>query len=147
MIYSYSNTRRLSQIHAIPNEAERLHHERKYYSEILKDPVAMKEHMEEARTGYERSLQVSGDILEKQVATFENCVFAGNAVGPEGVLTQDGIIFVASSSNEVILKNCIFKNNSYGSPVNGVSRPLQQFVFLFLRSSVYLYLIYVFSLS
>jgi hypothetical protein len=106
----------------MPNKAERLYHERKYYSNVLEDPAAMKEYVEDARASYDRALQVGGDIIEKQVVTFENCVFVNNSVGPEGGLTQDGVIYVASPSNELIIKNCTFKNNDFGDPVNGVSR-------------------------
>lgn len=127
ILYSFKNVRRLSQINAMPNEAQRIYHEKKYYSDILKDPDALKEYMDDARESYNRALQVGGDIIEKQTVTFDNCLFIDNSVGPEGLLTQDGVIYVASPSNEVIIKNCTFKNNDYANPVNGVGRYFKVF--------------------
>jgi hypothetical protein len=129
ILYAFKNTRRLSQISAMPNEDQRIYHQKKYYSDILKDPVALKEYMENARETYDRALQVGGDVIQVQTVTFEDCLFIGNSVGPEGVLTQDGVIFVASPSNVVILKNCTFQDNDYGSPVNGVCHFLAHCVY------------------
>jgi hypothetical protein len=104
----------------MPNEAQRLYHQKKYYSDIMKDPDALKEYVEEAQESYDRALQVGGDTIEVQTVNFENCLFIGNSVGPEGQLTQDGVIYVASPSNIVNIQNCTFKNNNFASPVNGV---------------------------
>jgi hypothetical protein len=84
--------------------------------------MVTKESKKNSDTFYDRSLQVGGDVIKKQSVTFENCLFVGNSVGPEGVSTYDGIITVVSSSNDVTIKNCTFQNNAYGDPVNGVSR-------------------------
>ena len=76
------------------------------------------------RVKNQRELQVSGDVLQRQVVTFDNCIFRHNGNGPEGSLTQDGIMEAFSKFNDIIIKNSTFENNDFSQPVNGVRAQL-----------------------
>ena len=65
-----------------------------------------------------RDLQANED-LTRQVVTFENCLFRDNAAGPETETSYDGLI-TAYPLNDIVLKSCIFQNNSYAKPSKGV---------------------------
>jgi hypothetical protein len=84
--------------------------------------VATNQYEVDGNAFFDRTLQVGGDVIETQSVTFENCLFIGNTVGPDGAGTFAGIMTVISASNEVTIKNSTFQSNSYGDPVNGVSR-------------------------
>jgi hypothetical protein len=66
---------------------------------------------------------VGGALPRLQVVTFDRCLFVNNKSGPQGRLTQDGVIEAFSFSNSVIIKDTVFDNNDYSQPVNGVSLP------------------------
>jgi hypothetical protein len=90
-----------------------------FHSNILKDATS-NQYQKEAHTLHRRELLNGGDFLERQVVTFENCLFQNNSIGPEGDGTNDGVIYTLLSSNDLILKSCTFKNNNYAAPLNGV---------------------------
>jgi hypothetical protein len=102
----------------------KLGHLLNHYSNLMKDTKALAEHNDANRRSHQRALQVGGDVMERQTVTFENCLFISNSAGPEGPLTQDGLIYIAEVSNSVIIKNCIFENNDFSKPANGVSSDL-----------------------
>ena len=92
----------------------------KYYYDILHNPVAFQKFKNDAERSHQRRLQ-GGELLEMQSVTIDGCVFENNRHGPDSVLTIDGIIYLAAASNELVLKNSIFRNNTFTTPVNGVS--------------------------
>jgi hypothetical protein len=126
MYYSFTSTRRLSEIDAMPDGTNKLGHLLNYYSNLMKDPKALAEQNDANRRGHQTALRVGGDVMERQTVTFENCLFISNSAGPEGPLTQDGLIYIAEVSNSVIIKNCIFENNDFSKPANGVSSDLMR---------------------
>jgi hypothetical protein len=121
VIYSYAgaSSRKLKAIMAIPEgNNKKVGRLIKYYSEILHDPVALAKYRDDAERGHERQLQ--GDIIKMQTVTVDGCLFEDNDQGPDSVLTIDGLIYVAGPSNQLTVKNSIFRRNSFTSPVNGV---------------------------
>jgi hypothetical protein len=129
MFYSFTTTRRLSEINAMSDGTKKLGHLLNYYSSLMKDPKALAEHNEANRRSYQRALQVGGDVIERQTVTLDNCLFISNSAGPEGALTQDGLIYIAEVSNSVIIKNTTFENNDFSKPANGVSSDLMRVQF------------------
>jgi hypothetical protein len=129
MYYSFTSTRRLSEINAMPDGTNRLGQLLNYFSNLMKDSKALAEHNDANRRGHQRALQIGVGVMERQTVTFENCLFISNSAGPEGPLTQDGLIYVAEVSNSVIIKNCIFENNDFSKPANGVSSDLMRLQF------------------
>jgi hypothetical protein len=91
----------------------------KYYSDLLRNPKALAKYTADAARSHDRRLQ-GGDILEMQDVTFDSCLFESNKIGPDSTLTIDGIIYVASKFNSLIVKNSVFKDNDFSVPVNGV---------------------------
>jgi hypothetical protein len=103
----------------MPEESDKMGQLMKYYHDILHDPIAFQKFKDDAARSHQRRLQ-GGDILELQNVTMDGCLFENNRHGPDGILTIDGIIYVAAASNELHIRNSIFRNNSFTKPVNGV---------------------------
>jgi hypothetical protein len=129
MWYSLASTRRLSEINAMSDGANKLGHLLNYYSNLMKDPKALGEYNEANRRSHQRALQVGGGAIKRQTVTFDNCLFTSNSAGPDGEITQDGLIYVSEISNELIVKNTTFENNDFSKPVNGVSSYLMRLQF------------------
>jgi hypothetical protein len=100
-------------------ESDTMGHLMKYYYDVLHDPAAFQKFKDDAARSHQRRLQ-GGDILRFQIVTIDGCVFENNYHGPDGVLTIDGLIYVAAASNELHIRNSIFRGNSFTKPVNGV---------------------------
>ena len=92
----------------------------KYYHDILHDPAEFQKFKNDATRSHQRRLQ-GGETLELQNVTIDGCIFENNRHGPDNVLTIDGMIYVAAASNVLTVRNSIFRNNSFTTPVNGVS--------------------------
>ena len=92
----------------------------KYYYDILHDPIEFQKFKDDAARSHQRRLQ-GGGILELQNVTFDGCLFENNGHGPESLATFDGMINVASPSNELHMRDTIFRNNIFTNSVKGVS--------------------------
>lgn len=103
----------------MPEETDKMGLVMKYYHDIMHDPVAFQKFKDDSARSHQRRLQ-GGEIVEVQNVTIDGCVFENNRHGPDGILTIDGIIYVAAASNELHIRNSIFRSNSFTKPVNGV---------------------------
>ena len=86
---------------------------------MLHDPASFEGFHENALRNHKRNLQ-GGDVLELQTVTIDGCLFENNRHGPNTELTKDGMIHISDPSNELIVINTIFRNNSFAEPVDGV---------------------------
>jgi hypothetical protein len=120
LLFSYVSSRRLKAIAAMQEEGDNMGRLMKYYYDILHDPAAFQKFKDDAARSHQRRLQ-GGDILELQNVTIDGCVFEDNRHGPDSILTIDGMIYLAAASNALTIKNTIFRNNVFTTPVNGVS--------------------------
>jgi hypothetical protein len=89
--------------------------------EALEEHGKVKRGEIEAPKGVDRALQSTGDEL-RQIVTFEGCVFDGNEQDEFSDYTEYGIITIRTDSNDLIIKNTVFRNNLFGNEeVAGVS--------------------------
>ena len=90
------------------------------YYNIFRNPIEFQKFKDDAARSHQRRLQ-GGGILELQNVTFDGCLFENNGHGPESLATFDGMINVASPSNELHMRDTIFRNNIFTNSVKGVS--------------------------
>jgi hypothetical protein len=75
----------------------------------------------EAPEGVDRALQSTEDS-PRQVVLFDDCVFDANQQDEFRDFTEFGLITIRTDTNDVTIKNTIFRNNLFGNEeVAGVS--------------------------
>jgi hypothetical protein len=136
IIYTPLTTnRKLNAIASLPNGRDKTKCIMTYYQSILQDPVTLESLKEDDSMSHQRRLQ-SGDSLELQKVTVEGCIFENNGQGPATPITINGVIWLASANNELVLSNSIFRNNTYTEPTDGVRCFLSLY---FTKSPLFLY--------
>ena len=120
ILYSYQETRKLNAIDSLPNFRDMTSHMMTFHQNILHDPIAFQKFKEDnTARSHQRRVQ-SGENFELQKVTVEGCIFENNMHGPDSRMTISGVIGLVGASNELIISNSIFRNNTYTEPTNGV---------------------------
>ena len=100
----------------------------KYYADLLSKPNALSTSHENPSRSRNRLLQ-EGEVSATQNVTIEGCLFENNFRGSESSFAVNGVIYLATASNQITIKNSIFRNNDFANQENGVPVSLR-FAFL-----------------
>lgn len=87
----------------------------KYYADLLSNTTLEKETSRSAQ----RILQ-QGEVSKTQSVTVDGCLFENNFRGSESSFAINGVFYLATASNQLTIKNSIFRNNDFANQDAGV---------------------------
>lgn len=90
----------------------------KYYADVLSNPKALASFEREASRNQNRLLQ-EGEAIAMQKVTVDGCLFESNVRGSGVGFSFNGVIYLATVSNQITIKNSIFRNNNYANQADG----------------------------
>jgi hypothetical protein len=127
---SCSRMRQLRTISSATGYEDQHSRTMKYYTDVLGNPKALVGLQREASSSRNRLLQQGEEIMTQRV-TLDGCLFENNFRGSESALTFNGVIYLATTSNQITIKNSIFRNNNFANEVDGVpvSYPIRRSFF------------------
>ena len=97
-----------------------------YYTDVLSDTEVLASLQREASKDRNRLLQ-DGEEIKTQRVTLDGCLFDSNFRGSDSRFTFNGVIYLATASNQITIKNSFFRNNNFANQADGV--PVSVFEF------------------
>jgi hypothetical protein len=116
---SCSSTRQLKTVKSTSGTGTHHSYVSKYYIDLLGNPKALASLQREASRSRNRCLQDNKEI-KTQLVTLDGCLFDNNFRGSESGYTFNGVIYLATASNDINVKNTIFRNNNFANRADGV---------------------------
>lgn len=92
----------------------------KYYTDVLNNPKVIASFQRDATRSRNRLLQ-GGEEINAQRVTLDGCLFDNNVRGSDSSSMSNGVIYIATTSNEITIKNSIFRNNNFASQDDGIA--------------------------
>lgn len=87
----------------------------KYYADLLSNTTLEKD----TSRSRNRFLE-EGEVSRTQNVTVDGCLFENNFRGSESSFAINGVLYLATASNQITIKNSIFRNNDYANQDAGV---------------------------
>jgi hypothetical protein len=109
--------RQLKAAASLPGHAMHYSRTMKYYTDVLSNSKSLASLQREASRSQKRLLQ-DDEEMKIQLVTLDGCLFENNVRGSER--TFNGVIYLATTSNQITVKNSIFRNNDFSNQVDGV---------------------------
>ena len=91
----------------------------RYYADLLTNTDALATLDKDSSRSRKRFLQ-EGEVAKTQNVTVDGCLFENNFRGSESGFADNGVIFIATASNQITIKNSIFRNNDFAYQDAGV---------------------------